>query len=67
MPIIGTCSICGGAVVTPDAWYGVNPPTPTCSQCGAIANGHGPIIPMRRAPEVSVFIQFEKALKGSDK
>lgn len=46
--IIGTCSQCGGAVSVPDAWGGVIPPTPTCTQCGAVAANHGPIIPMHR-------------------
>lgn len=46
MSVIGTCSICGGAVVIPDVWAGVIPPTPTCSKCGAQAATHGPIINM---------------------
>ena len=45
--IIGTCSICGGAVTVPDAWGGIIPPTPTCQSCGAAAAQHGPIIEMR--------------------
>lgn len=46
--IHGTCSLCGGAVTTPFAWWGVIPPTPTCSSCGAIpAAPHGPVIPMQ--------------------
>jgi hypothetical protein len=45
---IGTCSICGGAVVTPDVWLGVVPPTPECSSCGAQPRrSHGPVIEMR--------------------
>lgn len=45
---IGTCSICGGAVVVPQAWCGINPPTPRCSGCGATpVQSHGPIIPMK--------------------
>lgn len=44
---IGTCSICGGRVCTPDVWYGVIPPVPTCDQCGATKRDHGPIIDMK--------------------
>lgn len=48
MNVIGACSLCGGAVCTPDVWGGIMPPTPSCARCGAIAMDHGPIIPMRR-------------------
>lgn len=48
MNVIGTCSLCGGAVSTPELWGGVLPPNPTCTRCGAVAANHGPIIPMRR-------------------
>lgn len=50
--IVGTCSICGGAVTVPLAWWGIFPPTPTCSSCGAVeASPHGPVVEMRpRAP-----------------
>jgi hypothetical protein len=48
---VGTCSLCGGAVMTPVVWMGILPPTPTCSGCGALAAvGHGPVIPMMPAP-----------------
>lgn len=33
--VIGTCSNCGGDVVIPQVWYGITPPTPRCSKCGA--------------------------------
>lgn len=46
MNVIGTCSICGGAVCTPSLWAGIVPPEPSCSRCGAVAANHGPIIPM---------------------
>lgn len=47
--IIGTCSLCGGAVTIPDVWCGVVPPTPSCSSCGAVPlDAHGPVIPMRQ-------------------
>ena len=36
---IGRCSNCGGVVsVYQGAWYGINPPQPTCESCGAVAN-----------------------------
>jgi len=45
--IIGTCSICKGAVTVPSIWHGISPPTPTCSSCGAIAApDYGPEIRM---------------------
>lgn len=48
MNVIGTCSLCGGQVVTPELWGGVVPPTPACTRCGAVAARSGPVIPMRR-------------------
>lgn len=47
---IGTCSLCGGSVTQHSgAWYGVVPPTPTCSRCGAVpARRPGPVIPMEQ-------------------
>ena len=48
--IIGTCSICGGAVTMPFAWWSVLPPTPTCSQCGATAAQYGPVVQMQPRP-----------------
>ena len=46
--IHGTCSICGGAVKTPDLWGGINPPTPSCVSCGAVpVEAHGATIPMK--------------------
>lgn len=47
MQILGTCSLCRGPVVVPDVWYGLYPPIPTCSNCGATAKRNfGPEIPM---------------------
>lgn len=51
MNVIGTCSICGGQVCTPELWSGVGAPIPTCTRCGAVAASSGPIIPMRRVEE----------------
>ena len=46
----GTCSICGGPVVTPLTWMGIHPPTPTCAHCGAVPKtAHGPVIDMQPA------------------
>lgn len=47
--IIGSCSLCGGAVTVPTIWHGIVPPTPTCSSCGATKRAaHGPVIPMEK-------------------
>lgn len=47
--IIGTCSLCGGPVVTPDVWHGIQRPPRTCERCGAHAVDYGPVIPMTPA------------------
>ena len=53
--VMGTCSICGGAVTVPKIWMGVVPPTPTCARCGAYAAPPTlPVIPMYR-PEPPQF------------
>src|SRR5690606_36537077 len=46
--IIGTCSLCGGPVETPDAWLGTLPAPETCKNCGAVRPQHGPVIDMQR-------------------
>ena len=48
--IIGQCSICGGNVSIPEIWHGVNPPVPTCENCGAVKKRNLPIIPMSPLP-----------------
>lgn len=50
--VVGTCSLCGGAVTVPAVWCGIFPPTPTCAACGAEAACHGPVIPMKPRPGV---------------
>ncbi|MBI9091800.1 MAG: hypothetical protein JEZ12_21525 [Desulfobacterium sp.] len=45
--IIGTCSICGGAVEVPDVWYSVDPAPATCRSCGAVKRDHGPVVDMK--------------------
>lgn len=54
--VLGTCSICGGAVTIPKLWYGTIPPVPICSKCGATkkTETYGPVIPM--VPNSSNFI-----------
>ena len=52
---IGTCSICGGAVTLPTFWWGVVPPTPECSKCGAHPKrAYGPTIEMEPAQQPMV-------------
>jgi hypothetical protein len=48
MRIIGTCSLCGGAVVESNC-----PGKLRCAHCRAVpANTYGPLIPMRPMPVV---------------
>ena len=49
--IVGTCSCCGGPVVTPICYWSVVPPTPACRKCGAQATDYfGPVIQTRPNP-----------------
>lgn len=48
MQVLGSCSICGGEVTCPTAWWSIVPPRPMCSNCGAVA-APGPVIPMTPA------------------
>lgn len=34
---VGRCSLCGGLVTLPAAWWSVVPAEPTCEGCGATA------------------------------
>jgi len=44
----GTCGKCGGPVVVPRVWHGVQPPTPQCLNCGAKPKqAHGPVMDMQ--------------------
>lgn len=47
--VIGTCSLCGGAVVVFEGpWGGTVPPTPSCRSCHAESmEGYGPVIAMK--------------------
>lgn len=44
--IIGTCSLCGGPVESPDTWLGTLPAPVTCKSCGAVKPQYGPVIDM---------------------
>ena len=44
--VVGTCSLCGGGVMLPSIWHGVDSPPAQCDECGAIAQNPGPVIPM---------------------
>lgn len=47
--IIGTCSLCSGAVAVPSVWAGIKPPIPTCLSCKATPRtAYGPRIDMQR-------------------
>lgn len=49
MKVLGTCSICGGAVAMPFPWYGTLPPKPTCTSCHAVKKDNGSVIDMKPA------------------
>lgn len=52
--VLGTCSLCGGPVTVPPAWYGMLPPVPTCADCGARPKQpHGPVIKMEPRRDTS--------------
>lgn len=46
MDVVGTCSICGGEVMSYRIWHAITPPPMQCARCGAHAASHGPVIPM---------------------
>ena len=49
--VVGTCSICGGDVVTPKMLLMVGPwPAPYCIRCGATVKRNLPVIPMEPNP-----------------
>lgn len=51
---IGTCSLCGGEVTMPKAWWSVVPAKPTCEQCGAVKRASGPVIDMQPPTQAEV-------------
>ena len=61
---IGTCSLCGGQVTLPTIWYGVTPPTATCSKCGATEAKNLPIITMRPAGGLTPFNHLNASSNG---
>lgn len=54
---IGTCSLCGGPVVS-EFYQSVVPIPPRCAKCGAESAMHGPIIPMNPST-VRIFISSD--------
>lgn len=47
--VVGKCGRCGGRVVLPRVWMSVEPPVPTCEDCGAQVDqtAHLPTLPMK--------------------
>jgi hypothetical protein len=61
--ILGTCSLCGGAVTTPANWMSTHPPIPTCRNCGATKKQpHGPVIDME--PRRAALDEYRDAWKS---
>lgn len=56
---VGTCSICGGRVSVPFAWWGIYPPVPTCESCGATKRDHGPVVDMEPKRPVTAEVNEE--------
>jgi len=57
----GTCSLCGGRVTLPSAWYGTTPPIPTCESCGATKKSpHGGVIEMEPPRRKSLVEKMEE-------
>jgi hypothetical protein len=51
---IGTCSLCGGAVVMPRDWMDLLTPIPRCLKCKAEkSNPYGPVIDMKPSKGVN--------------
>lgn len=59
--VIGVCGNCGGDVVAPDVWMGINPPPRRCRDCGSTVRREGPVLPMGPKPDPEkrrdVFVQ----------
>lgn len=59
--IVGTCGNCGGPVTVPVVWHGINPPRPTCDQCGAHpVQSFGPVLPMAPKHDQPLFPKANK-------
>ena len=54
--VIGKCSLCGGSVTVPTAWYGIIPPTPTCDNCKATQKSSLPVIEMEKTVTINNLI-----------
>jgi len=46
--VVGKCGHCGGRVMVPTIWHGINPPVPECESCHAQVDvaAHLPVLPM---------------------
>jgi len=63
MQTIGTCSICGGAVMVYEHWGRSTPASVRCSQCGAIPKEpFGKTIPMKGDEDIRIK-KFRKWVK----
>lgn len=61
MEVIGSCSLCGGDVVTDGGAYAGTPPPAQCCSCGAVeARREGRVIPMVR--HAAIFCKQRKTL-----
>lgn len=49
---VGKCGNCGGRVIVPTVWMGVNPPIPRCEKCGSSVDQTAglPTLPMQPKP-----------------
>jgi hypothetical protein len=65
--VLGTCSVCGGAVTVPRAWMGMLPPIPQCRSCGATKKQpNGPVIEMEPRPRHPVRVTTSGFIKDLD-
>lgn len=66
MTVHGECSLCGGAVVTPNEWDAPWSPIPTCMSCGATKRHHGTrVIAMEHTSERMTREQADKILRAA--
>jgi hypothetical protein len=65
--ILGTCSLCDGAVVVPTHWAGTQPPIPACMKCGATKKRpHGNVIEMEPQPRRPVRVMTKGFVNDFD-
>jgi hypothetical protein len=48
--IVGRCSNCQVNVCIPTVWSGIEPPTPTCTDCGAIEDTRNTLPEIKTIP-----------------